>query len=594
MSDTFQDLPLFQAAKAARADMPPVLADAFEAVSDAPNGIPKLRELILDLAVRGKLVPQDPNDEPASKLLKRIEAEKARLVKEKKIRKPKPLPPLPVDNVIAFGLPTNWNWVRFGQLGWGFQNGLSKRTGKQGTPVLVIRLADICGRRVTVTARSREILLTAGETDKYGLGPDDILITRVNGSADLVGNFNLVRALTQDTAYCDHFIRLRPCHGHVDMQFVQTTASSRLVRDQIEGLFITTAGQKTVNQGHICSLLFPFPPLAEQKRIVAKVDALMALCDELEAKQSERQTVHLNLHKASLASLTDVQDATDFADRWRHVADNFDTLVTTPESVTTLRQTILDLAVRGKLVPQDPNDEPASELLKRIAAEKGRLVKEKKIRKPKKLPPIDRDELPFDLPQGWDWSKIGSLASKVEYGTSHRSSPTAEGIGVFGMGHIVNGRLRHDRLKCVPATIKDLPKLYLQRGDILFNRTNSAELVGKSALYIGQDNSLTFASYLIRVVVLEASPEYIVRAMNAPYYRATQIVPELTQQCGQANFNGTKLQNTVVPLPPLPEQKRIMAKVDALMALCDKLEAGLRESSTVSEKLASAVVASVG
>ena len=161
------------------------------------------------------------------------------------------------------------------------------------------------------------------------------------------------------------------------------------------------------------------------------------------------------------------------------------------------------------------------------------------------------------------------------------------------MGNIVGGRLLDENLKYVDADIDDLPGLYLKTDDILFNRTNSYELVGKTSIFTGRDDTATFASYLIRIRLPSAFlfPPFYSVAMNAQYFRQTQIEPEVVQQCGQANFNGTKLSLTVVPVPPFAEQRRIAAKVDQLMALVDQLEAQLTQSRTTAEKLLEAVVA---
>jgi type I restriction enzyme S subunit len=161
------------------------------------------------------------------------------------------------------------------------------------------------------------------------------------------------------------------------------------------------------------------------------------------------------------------------------------------------------------------------------------------------------------------------------------------------MGNIVDGRLIDENLKYVDAAIVDLPGLYLKPGDILFNRTNSYELVGKAAIFNGDANTATFASYLIRIrlPVTHIVPEFVNLAMNAPYFRQTQIEPEITQQCGQANFNGTKLASTIIPVPPLAEQRRIVAKVDKLMVFVDTLEAQLAAYNATASSLMNAMVA---
>ncbi|HFR6536424.1 TPA: restriction endonuclease subunit S, partial [Shigella flexneri] len=159
------------------------------------------------------------------------------------------------------------------------------------------------------------------------------------------------------------------------------------------------------------SCLFALPPIAEQERIVEKVSSLMSLCDQLEQQSLTSLDAHQQLVETLLGTLTDSQNTAELAENWARISEHFDTLFTTEASVDALKQTILQLAVMGKLVPQDPNDEPASELLKRIAQEKAQLVKEGKIKKQKPLPPISDEEKPFELPEGWEWCRIGNIVN---------------------------------------------------------------------------------------------------------------------------------------------------------------------------------------
>jgi type I restriction enzyme S subunit len=258
---------------------------------------------------------------------------------------------------------------------------------------------------------------------------------------------------------------------------------------------------------------------------------------------------------------------------------HFDRISEAPGAIPRLRRFILDLAVRGKLVEQNPEDEPAGELLKRIEKERAELVRSGRIRKEKPLSPVLINGAPFVVPDSWIWARIGTASLFTEYGTSQQSHHMESGVPVLKMGDIQDGKISLGGQKKVPSTIEDLPALYLEKFDLLYNRTNSAELVGKTGIYLGKDNEYTFASYLIRIRCSKFSmnPVYFNLAMNAPYFRETQIVPHLKQQCGQANVNGTILRNMLVPLPPIAEQHRIVAKVDELMALCDQLEAALKE-----------------
>jgi type I restriction enzyme S subunit len=318
----------------------------------------------------------------------------------------------------------------------------------------------------------------------------------------------------------------------------------------------------------------------------------MALCDQLEQQQTDSSGTHQALVETLLTTLTNATDQGKFAKAWQRIANYFDTLLTTEQSIDQLKQTILQLAVMGKLVPQNPNDEPASVLLKKIAEEKARLIKEGKIKKQKKLPAIIEDEKPFELPVGWEWARIGDASIFTEYGMSEKTFDGIDGIPVLKMGDIQDGKVILGGQKLVQENVEGLPSLFLKKWDLLYNRTNSAELVGKTGIYDGPDDAYTFASYLIRIRCSEecVNPIYLNQSMNTPLFRVTQIEPHLKQQCGQANVNGTIMRNMIVPVPPIGEQRRIVVKVDELMALCDILKSRLHDAQITKVQLADTIV----
>ena len=207
----------------------------------------------------------------------------------------------------------------------------------------------------------------------------------------------------------------------------------------------------------------------------------------------------------------------------------------------------------GKLVTPDPNDEPADELVKRIHAKKVKLVANGKIKKNKPLPQITEDEKPFNLPKSWRWARIGEICKSTDYGLSEKTFEISYGVPVLKIGDIQNGNVILGGQKRLSNDVKNLPELYLSYGDLLYNRTNSEELVGKTGIYEGPENEYTFASYLIRIRCIGTllSAHYLNFVMNPPLFRQTQIVPHLKQQCGQANVNGTILKNMIVPIPLL-------------------------------------------
>ncbi|HFF9477219.1 TPA: restriction endonuclease subunit S [Serratia marcescens] len=540
-------------------------------------GIKKLRELILELAVRGKLVPQDPNDEPASELLKRIAAEKAELVRQGKIRKQKPLPEISEDEK-PFELPEGWEWVRLGEL---FNSIASGGTPSKSNPDFWN--GDIPWASVKDLGKEKYIAKTQDYISHQGLvagsklaDEGDILICTRMGLGK-IGIASCPVAFNQD-------LKSVKLTSGVSLDFFFNTYSTI----KIKGTGTTVEG---IKQEQLLNYVIGLPSGNEQHQIIEKVDELMSLCDQLEQQSLTSLDAHQKLVETLLGTLIDSKNAEEFAENWARISQCFDMLFTTEASIDALKQTILQLAVMGKLVPQDPNDEPASELLKRIEQEKAQLVKEGKIKKQKPLPPVSDEEKPFELPNGWEWCRIGDCSLSTEYGISHKTYKSSQGVPVLKMGDIQSGEVKLGGQQVVDSDIEELPYLYVNNRDILYNRTNSAELVGKTGIYLGEDNVYTYASYLIRIRTIKERhmPELINLNMQAPFFRITQINPYVKQQCGQANVNGTIMKNMLVAIPPLNEQERILLKVVQLCDICDTLKSRLQSTQQTQLHLADAL-----
>jgi type I restriction enzyme S subunit len=381
-----------------------------------------LRELILELAVRGLLVPQDPNDEPASALLTKIAAEKARLVSEGKIKSPKPLAKISEEEK-PFGLPMGWEWERLGRLTY-IEMGQSPSSSsynraEDGMPFFQGK-ADF--GKIFPTPR-----YWCTEPQKIAY-PDDVLLsvrapvgsTNLNNIECCIGRgLAALRPLAETNCYFLLYL----------MRSFQTKLES----------FATGTTFAAVSKSDVESFPVPLPPLAEQQRIVAKVDELMQLCDLLEEKQSGSQAMHLQLVSCLLTTLTEASDAQVFQAAWSQIAANFDCLFTTENSIEQLKQTILQLAVMGKLVPQDPNDEPTSELLKKISTEKARLITEGKIKKQNPLSKISEQEKRFALPDSWEWVRLGDISADIHYGyTASSSTQSITGVKLLRITDIQN------------------------------------------------------------------------------------------------------------------------------------------------------------
>jgi type I restriction enzyme S subunit len=549
-----------------------------------PGGVARLRELILTLAVQGKLVPQDTSDEPASKLLKKIRAEKDRLIAEGKIKREKPLTEV-LEEEKPFGLPASWELVRLNKLLPEFQNGASSRGDVGGKSVTVLRLADIKNRRISL-ADTRQIPITERDILKYHLQVGDILITRVNGSADIVGQFNLCEAAV-DAIYCDHFIRMRVSRQWIEPTYLALVSESSLMRGRIKELFITTAGQKTVNQGHIGSLQFGLPPLAEQSRIVTRVEELMRLCDALEAKGKLEAAQHAQLDSTLLGTLTQSETPEQLAENWHRIATHFDLLLDRPQAIDALEQTILQLAVRGLLVPQDPQDEPASELLKKIRAEKDKLIADGKIKRDKPLPPIAEDQQPFELPKGWMWARFPELGDFGRGKSKHRprNDPTLFNPPKYPL--IQTGEVSRAK-----GVVKQVHSYYSDIGLAQSRMWPKGTLCITIAANIAESAVLGFDSCFPDSVVgfvpatAIGNVEYFLLFVETARADLLAFAPATAQK----NINLEILSSLLIPVPPLNELTRIVTRVESLRRLCFELRQRLTASQSTQAHLAEALV----
>lgn len=559
----------------------------FDTAFDAPNGIKRLRELILTLAMQGKIVPQSPKDQPTNELLKSIEREKQLLVKSGKLKNLNVLPPV-TEIEETFTLPESWAWVRLGAIAQ-HNSGKTLDSGRNsGTSRDYITTSNLYWGRFELD-NVRQMLIRDEELERCTATIGDLLVCEG-------GEAGRAAVWEQESEVCfqNHIHRVR-FHGEISpyygFRFFEYLNASGQIEMYRKGVGISNMSSKA-----LASIPFPLPPVPEQLRIIKRIDELMLRCDALEKLRAERDARRIAVHSSAVRQLLNVADTDGHIQAREFLGQHFGELYTMKENVTELRKAILQLAVMGKLVPQDPNDPPASEVLQRIQSKKS-LSSNKRIGRASISGTTSAsDNAPFSIPDGWQWTRIADLSESIVYGTSNKTCDDPSLVAVYRMGNIVNGRLIDDGFKYISPGIDDLPQLFLRDGDILFNRTNSYELVGKSAIYTGPDAHATFASYLIRIRLYKqhVSPVFINMAMNAPYFRQTQIEPEIVQQCGQANFNGTKLSLCAIPLPSLAEQYRIVAKIEEMMSHCDALETQIDAAKETQSALLNAMMAQYG
>ncbi|GAB2930578.1 restriction endonuclease subunit S [Rheinheimera gaetbuli] len=545
------------------------------------TGIKKLRELILELAVRGKLVPQDPNDEPASELLKCIAAEKEALIKAKVIRKSKELAPVGI-NEIPYDIPNGWVLTRLGSIGdWGAGATPSRaRSEYYGGDIpwfksgeLTADFIDFSEEKITSIALQDCSL----RLNKIG----DVLIAMYGATIGKASILSVEGTTNQAVCACTPFCGIT----NVYLLTLLKAYKHRFVSMGAGG------AQPNISREKIIATPILLPPLAEQSKIVEKVDELMALCDQLEQQSYQQLDAHNQLVDALLATLTQSQNADELATNWQRLAAHFDMLFTTEYSIDALKQTILQLAVMGKLVKQDPNEEPASELLKRIAAEKDALVKAGKIKKQKPLPPISDEDKPFELPEGWEWCRLQEVID-VRDGT-HDSPKDAFGENVYPLvtsKDFNDGKINFDTARTISEEdhIEISKRSLVEVEDILFS------MIGGN---IGN-----------QVMVSDPRPFSIKNVALFKYFDKKSTLPEFVflftkhlAKTLQSEASGGaqpfvslgKLRGLVFALPPIAEQSLIVQKFNELENICSFLSHRINLARQTQATLAEALVEQV-
>jgi type I restriction enzyme S subunit len=544
------------------------LLSAYEQIADASDAVAVLRRFILDLAVRGKLVPQDPNDKPVKKVALDIVAKRRGQMREE------------IDD--PFRLPAQWAWRAVDTLA------DEVTDGEHATPP---RIAE--AQIPLVTAKNvRDGFMDYSQTDWVSRATaekawgrcrpavGDLLLVCVGATT---GRLTVLRA-PQDMVLVRSVALIRP-NSETEAEYLERAIRSPVVQQQIWAS-VKAAAQPCLYINRIQSLVIP-PPLAEQHRIVAKVDELMGLCDRLEAAQARREGTRDRLAAATLARLNAADPKTFEADA-RFVLDALPALTTRPDQIKQLRQTVLNLAVRGKLVLQDSNDEPASELLKRVAKEKARLVKEGKAKRQNPLPDVDTDQAPFELPVGWAWGRFPEVGTFGRGKSKHR--PRNDSSLFNGGEHLM---IQTGDVARSHGVIETYSSKYNDFGLSQSFKWPKGTLCITIAANIADSGILSFDACFPDSVVGFVPASMFQNARYFEYFvrTAKANLLEFAPATAQKNINLEILTQVLIPLPPLAEQHRIIAKVDALMALCDRLEASLTATAAARRRLLDALLA---
>lgn len=540
-------------------------------------GIKKLRELILELAVRGKLVPQDPNDEPASELLKRIAAEKAELVKLGKIKKPKPLPEISEEEK-PFELPEGWEWTRLGFISnYGF---CDKAEPEDVTPeTWILELEDI--EKVTSKLLNKVTFAERSfKSSKNRFSQGDVLYGKLRPYLDKV-------IVANEPGVCTTEIIPITSYGNISPEFLRLLLKApnfiTYANSSTHGMNLPRLGTEKAQHAVI-----ELAPIQEQLRIVSRVDKLMSLCDQLEQHSLTSLDAHQQLVETLLTTLTDSQNADELAENWARICEHFDTLFTTDASIDALKQTILQLAVMGKLVPQDPNDEPASELLKRIAQEKAQLVKDGKMKKQKPLPSISDKEKMFTLPTGWEWVRMGDLCELVTSGSRGWNQFYSDAGSIF----IRSQDIKFDRLEFDNRAYVSLPsnaegtRTRVEFGDLLMTITGGN--VAKVAIIeINLDDAYVSQHVALIRLINKTINRYLHVWLTCEHGGRKHLLD--LSYGAKPGLNLKNINDLLIPFPPQKQQERILKKVDNLISLCDSLKISSQSAQQTQLHLADAL-----
>lgn len=487
----------------------------------------ELKNSILQLAVQGKLVPQSAEDEPAVELVKRIITEKQRHISSGAIKKEKALPPITEDE-LPFDIPETWAWVRLSDISNITAGGTPSRTitSYWNGDIPWVKISDISDKYVNST---EECITQRGlDNSSAKVFSKGTLLYTIFATIGTVGILNIDAATNQAIAGVTFY-------GEYDLDYMYYVAVG------LKDLLVAKGkgmAQMNINQTILKSTPIPIPPLAEQRRIVAKIEELLPLVAEYDEAEQRLSALNTNF----------------------------------PEM---LRKSILQQAVQGKLTARDPSDEPALELLKRIRSEKAKLIAEGKVYREKELKDVFDDDIPFDIPDQWEWCKLGELTRLITKGSSPSWQGVAyttedKGILFVTSENVGVENMLLEKRKYVEAKFNEMhPSSILQKGDLLTNIVGAS--IGRTALFNEdiENANVNQAVCIIRLVNTCLS-DYLLMYLNSA--TAIKIMTDKSVDSARANLSLTSVTNLLIPLPPLNEQKRIVERVEELLDMCDALK----------------------
>ncbi|MCP5426031.1 MAG: restriction endonuclease subunit S [Gammaproteobacteria bacterium] len=530
----------------------------FRHIVSAPNGVPKLRELVLVLAMQGRLVPQ-ASGETASELLDRIDVEKSSIGKHSS-----KLPELAVTGA-SNPIPANWAWVRFGDIAIHNSGKTLDSVRNSGQPRDYITTSNLYWGRFDL-GNLRRMLIRDEELERCTARKNDLLICEG-------GEAGRAAVWTSETEVCfqNHIHRAR-FFGSIDpffaYRFFEKLNATGEINDHRKGMGISNLSSKS-----LAMIPFPLPPTEEQSRIVAKVDELMALCDRLEAQQQSRRQLQTALRRATLQALASTTSPAELHTAWTRLADNFGQLFSAPEDVDELRSLCVELAIRGELVSSDaaPTEDNSRSSL--------------------------ADE-PFPIPKSWRWIRFDDLLRNSESGWSPKcdAEPRKPGEwGVLKVSAVTWGEFRPQENKRLPPSLEPRPEAEVKPGDFLLSRANTAELVARSVV-VPDDvpEKLLMSDKIIRLNFADPERKAWANLVNNSLYARDYYRRNATgTSASMRNVSRQVIHGLPIPLPPKPAQQATLEKLTRLQRWYNLLEQQLRDARKLAERVATAAVSSL-
>lgn len=541
--------------------------DNFGTIAEAPRGTERLRELILDLAVRGRLVEQRESEGSAGELVEHLEAERHRRASSNRSRRE--IDPV-ANNEAPFTVPPTWAWVRLPTV--------SSDLG-QGVPTQPFSYIDVGSIDNQAGAVGETAVLSPDEA------PSRARKSVERGSVI----YSTVRPYLRNIAVLDRdfdppaiastaFAVYTPLPGVLPIWVFHCLRSpyfTSYVEAHQKGV-----AYPAINDGDMSRAPLPLPPTGEQERIVAKVDELVQLCDDLGDRQQARHHVTSRLRASSLDALTNAESDGDLHTAWSRIHANWEALTDHTDSIEALRQTILQLAVLGRLLPQNSGDEPVTTLLERCDNRKAELIAGGHLRRRDDRPPPARSEYNSVLPAGWSLEcleRVAALAGGVAKGRKLGSRDTRV-VPYLRVANVKAGELLLDEVKEIALPVDELSKYQLETGDVLLTEGGDWDKLGRSAIWRAEVPVCVHQNHIFRARPLDAGIHsgWISLFANSPVGRS-YFQSKAKRTTNLASINMSELRSTPIPLPPAAEQTRILGRVALLMGQCDQLEADLRQ-----------------